>query len=89
MVALFCRAGYCLDGRPARPLTESVTVYRGATRGGRFGMAWTTHRDVAERFAGQPGGQVWATTVEPLHLLAYVNDPRNPEHQYVVDPRIE
>ncbi|QVI26172.1 hypothetical protein MN2019_17880 [Mycolicibacterium neoaurum] len=84
--ALFLRAGYSHNGQPAQRPTEAVQVFRGATEAGRFGMSWSTERHVAQRFTRQPGGELWTATVQPQHLLAYLNHRGDPEHEYVVDP---
>lgn len=83
---LFTRAGYSVNGARAQRPDAPVALYRGATEAGRFGLAWSTERRVAERFARKPGSHLWTASVQPKHLLAYISHPRDPEHEYVVDP---
>jgi len=69
---------------------EPITLYRGVPDEGRHGMAWTSDRTVAERFAsgmllrnyGQ-AGRVWVETVEPWRLLAALD--RREEAEHVID----
>lgn len=91
-VRLFERNGYSHDGiRVARP-TEPVQLYRGCTEEGRFGMSWTSDREVAESFAydslrGRPPGTVYTATVAPGSLLAYIDaEIGRSEREYVVNP---
>jgi hypothetical protein len=63
-------------------------LYRGATALRNDGMAWTSSREIAEKFAtgrlrGRELGEVWTANVEPWRLLAKVAD--RDEHEYVVN----
>ncbi|BBY52933.1 hypothetical protein H7J07_00455 [Mycobacterium koreense] len=91
-VDYFEEAGYTHNGKPAPRPVEPVTVYRGCSHDARHGMSWTTDLDMAKRFAS---GEMWAypikgnvyiATIEPTHLLAYVDKERRGEAEYVVDP---
>jgi len=89
---IFGYAGFRRDGEVAPPPAESLTLYRGATAEGRFGMSWTNDLEVAEKFAragirGRAVGTVWTAEVEPRYLLAYVGrEGTRGESEYVVDP---
>ena len=68
--------GFSNDGRRAMPPDEPLDLYRGATEDHRFGMAWTSALDVAERFARKEDGaglrgRVYTARVDPLCFLAY------------------
>jgi hypothetical protein len=91
-VTLFRKNGYTNDGKAAAPLTEPVTLYRGAPDDLAMRMSWTSDIRIAERFAyggirGRRPGQVWTATVHPEGLLAYIGREigRN-ESEFVVDP---
>lgn len=90
-IRFFKLAGYTYNGQPAEPPTEPVGIYRGATYEGRFGMSWTTDIETARKFAfegmrGRPRGAVCAATVEPAGLLAYIDEKRPGEAEFVVNP---
>lgn len=88
-VALFRSVGFA--SRPPRPApTDGLQVFRGASWGRRRGMAWTTDRAVAQRFAdrwsasGTSAGTVFAWWAPSRAVLAMIDD-RN-EAEVVVDP---
>ncbi|WP_329064920.1 hypothetical protein [Amycolatopsis sp. NBC_01480] len=86
---LFSSAGFARDGVITDPPAEPMTLFRGCTSEGRFGMAWTGTRSVAEKFAsgellGRPDkGLVYTAVVEPWRILAHLNG-RN-EDEFVID----
>lgn len=92
-MAMFDRADYVIDGKPAdrETLPDWVTVYRGAIPDRRDGMAWTgdinTARWFANRFTGiLPGdktGRVYKLTVAREFVLARITG-RN-EDEYIID----
>lgn len=58
----------------------------------RFGMSWTSDIQIARRFAydaisGRKEGAVYAATVEPEFLLAYIDKFGRNESEWVIDPR--
>lgn len=95
---LFRAGGFTVNGeladRPSRP----VTLYRGATREGRFGMAWSYNRDMAVTFRtlnrleqilvrGVVDAAVYVATFEPADLLARLDPPGLwTEQEFVVSP---
>lgn len=88
-VALFRSVGFA--SRPPRPEpTDGLQVFRGASWERRRGMAWTTDRAVAQRFAdrwtasGAGAGRVFARWAPVPAILAMIDD-RN-EAEVVVDP---
>ncbi|WP_431710712.1 hypothetical protein [Glutamicibacter uratoxydans] len=85
---MFNAAGYTVDGKPSALPTEPLVLFRGATVEHKAGMCWTDDRAIAERFAygqlrGRDLGTLWTATVEPVFLLAKINDRE--ESEYVVD----
>jgi hypothetical protein len=87
VLALFRRAGYISDG-VARPVA-SLTVYRGEpTDNGQPGIAWTTDREVAVKYARDYSTigdvQVRQATVPPGSVLARFTF----ESEVVVDPAL-
>lgn len=89
---IFNYAGFRRDGQITPPPTKSLTLYRGSTAEGRFGMSWTDDLAIAQSFArggirGRAAGTVWTADVEPRYLLAYVGgEGSRGESEYVVDP---
>jgi hypothetical protein len=88
-VALFRSVGFA--SRPPRPApTDGLQVFRGASWERRRGMAWTTDRAVAQRFAdrwtasGTGAGRVFVRWAPVPAILAMIDD-RN-EAEVVVDP---
>ncbi|MEV7428295.1 hypothetical protein AB0N29_01640 [Nocardioides sp. NPDC092400] len=86
--SLFKLSGYTVDGTPADPPAEALTLYRGATDEHRDGWSWTPNRAVAARFAderilGRADGKVWVAHVEPWRLLT--RNTEREEEEYVVD----
>ena len=90
-VALFRSVGF--PSRPPRPPpTDGLLVFRGASWERRHGMAWTTDRVVAQRFAdrwtasGAVAGTVFTMWSPPAAILAMIDD-RN-EAEVIVDPEL-
>lgn len=74
-------------------LTEApmLVVYRGQPEGAEFGIAWTTSREIAEKFAGGAGlrvptqGVTWRALVPREKVLAYITE--RGEYEVIVDPK--
>jgi hypothetical protein len=61
-----------------RASSGRYNVVPGATVEGRFGMSWTTDLETARQFGfdgtrGRSQGAVYAATIEPPGLLAYMD----------------
>lgn len=84
---MFETAGYTVDGHPATPPAR-IRLYRGAAEDRRDGMAWTSDRAVAERFAtgslnGRTAGRLYTAEVEGWRLYCHHNG--RDEAEYVID----
>jgi hypothetical protein len=75
------RVNEAKSDRPREPLT----LYRGADEAHRDGWAWTTRLELADHFAGLPGGVVWTATFPPERLLARIKRAHD-EGEYVARP---
>ena len=89
-VRLWRRAGFVSEAGAPAP-TEPMVLHRGSTWGRRRGMAWTTDRTIAERFAytllGRLPGDVYTVTVEPDAVLAFIDaEDGRKESEVIVDP---
>lgn len=68
-----------------------VVVYRGQPEGAEFGIAWSTDRGIAEKFAGGAGlrtpaqGVTWRGLVARDKVLAYLTE--RGEYEVIVDPK--
>ncbi len=69
----------------------TIVIYRGQDRGARLGIAWTTDRKIAEKYARgmalrqhDRDGEVLRGEVAPRHVLAFLTK-RN-ESEVIVDP---
>jgi hypothetical protein len=82
------------DGEPLpeRSMVNGlVEVYRGQPEGATLGIAWTTDKSIAEKFASgagarvpTPGGVVVVGRIDPDLVLAYLTE--RGESEVIVDP---
>ena len=79
------------DGDIRLPSSPYITVYRGQPKGAELGIAWSTSREIAEKFAGGAGlrvpaqGVTWRALVPPGNVLAYITE--RGEYEVIVDPK--
>lgn len=81
---MFEDGGYTHNGMSADKPTQAVTLYRGADDENKVGMSWSPDLVVAQWFANRFDGKVWKYTFEPLQLLAYIDNHRPGESEYIV-----
>ncbi|MDN6707405.1 hypothetical protein [Corynebacterium glyciniphilum] len=85
-VWLYRKAGYLDLVNFDSTIDDPLTLYRGAHRDFRSGLAWTTSRYYAEAYARQhdANGVLYEATVNPDRLLAHYSESRFGD-EYVVD----
>lgn len=79
------------DTEQRLPDSPYVVVYRGQPEGAEFGIAWSTSREIADKFAGGAGlrvrtqGVTWRALVPRDKVLAYITE--RGEFEVIVDPK--